>query len=94
MDSLLRKCYIDYFLRGFERIRPGAIGRIQPGVKILCAGEGDVLICAEPNDGKLGAFRLSGKFKMVHEDEYHSLLEQSRFVQGEAWPVTFGQLLS
>lgn len=47
----------------------------------------------ESNDGKFGALRLGGQLQVVHAHKHHSLPEQSRFVQGEAWSVTSRQLL-
>ena len=33
------------------------------------------LMCTESYDGKLGTFRFRCQFKMVHANEYHSVLE-------------------
>ncbi len=48
----------------------------------------------EPNDGKLGIIRFCRKFKMVHEDKYHPVSEQSRPFQAKTWPFTSRKLLS
>jgi hypothetical protein len=49
---------------------------------------------AEPDDGELVVVRLSRQLEVVHEDEYHSLLEQGGHLQAEAAQVTAGELLS
>ena len=47
----------------------------------------------EPNDGESRPIRLCGQLSVVHEDQYHPISQQGRFIQGEAGPITSWKLL-
>jgi hypothetical protein len=46
----------------------------------------------EPNDGESGAVRFSGQLKVVHANEYNSVLKQGGSFPAKAGTVTFEQL--
>lgn len=47
----------------------------------------------ESDDGESGTFRFGRQLALVLENQYHSLPQQSRSVQGQAWKIASWELL-